>query len=232
MKYALVTGASRGLGRGFVEHLLSEGYFVFACMRNPLENSDNPSLIYIDLDVTNDESLSNAYEKVLEHTDTLDILINNAGVNKRSATNNRPELVSSLASLDRSKLANMFNVNTISPLIITKKFYSLMKNDPSFIVNISSCRASFHDPYESKNANYGYRASKIALNMLVHDLIKELPQNTKVFAVHPGDVHTDMNPKGTDEPREQASKIIAITQNWKEEFNGKFLNYDGEYFPF
>lgn len=231
MKYALVTGASRGLGKGFVDHLLSEGYFVFAGARHITERPDNPNLEYIELDVTSDASINQAYEKVSAKTNHLDLLVNNAGVNKRSATGEQPELVNELKSLDRDKLLYMFNVNSVSPIMMTKKFSTLMTSENSFVVNVSSCRASFHDPFDGTNANYGYRASKLALNMFILASIKDLPKNIKIFGVHPGNVHTDMNPKGEDDPLNQAKMIVGITNNWKDEYNGAFLNYDGEFFP-
>ena len=67
--------------------------------------------------------------------------------------------------------------------------------------------------------------------MLTFCSLFDLPKNVKTFAVHPGGVKTDMNPNGEHVPIEQAEKMIAITKNWKEEFNGKFLRFDGTFYP-
>lgn len=235
MKSAFVTGANRGLGLGFVEFLLSEGFQVFGGVLNPANFAspikDNPNLHIIKLDVTNDEQINEAVSEVSKFTDSLDLLINNAGVNKDTVTNNHKELVCELDKLDRNLLLEMLDVNTVSPIMMTKHFLPLLKSDPSFVVNISSCRASYHDEFESASANYGYRASKTALNMMTFCSTKDLPENVMTFAVHPGDVKTDMNPNGHSLPYEQAGKIIAITKDFDKNHNGKYLRYDGSLYP-
>ena len=67
--------------------------------------------------------------------------------------------------------------------------------------------------------------------MLTFCSVKDLPSNVKTFAVHPGSVKTNMNQQGDQTPYEQAEKIISITKNWKEEFNGRFLRYNGVEYP-
>jgi NAD(P)-dependent dehydrogenase (short-subunit alcohol dehydrogenase family) len=235
MKTAFITGANRGLGRGFVEYFLGQDFLVFAGVRNPdsfdKELQKNKNLRILKIDVSDDDSIIEAFKTVSKEVKHLDYLVNNAGVNKDSATNNQKELVCNLKSLDRKSLLKMFDVNSISPLLVVKTFLSLLENDKSFVVNISSCRASYHDEYENKNGNYGYRASKTALNMLTHCSLFDLPENVRTFAVHPGGVKTDMNPDGTDMPIDQAEKIIVITKKWKDEYNGKFLRYDNTVYP-
>lgn len=230
-KTAIVTGAGRGLGKGFVDYLVGEGYFVFAGVRDTSKYENRENVQYIELDISKDESIKNAYEIISEKASSLDLLINNAALNKDSATNGNKELVCNLDSLSRDHLNKMFDVNTVSPMIVTKAFYKLMLNDPSFIVNISSCRASHQDEMENSTANYGYRASKAGLNMMVFNLVRDLPENIKTFTVHPGSVLTDMNPNGISSPFESAKSIIEITKNWKEQFNGQFMRYSGELYP-
>lgn len=235
MKYAFVTGTSRGLGKGFVEYFLDQGFLVFAGTRklggfdSKLKTHKNIRLIKIDS--SSDKSIQKAFKKVKRETDHLNYLINNGGVNKDSATGNKKEKVCNLLELDRKSLLTMFNVNSIGPMIIIKEFIGLLNKKPSFIINISSCRASYNDEYTNSSGNYGYRTSKIALNMMTFCSLHDLPKNVKTFSVHPGGVKTDMNPTGTDDPYEQAEKMINITKNWKEEFNGKFLRYEGVFYP-
>lgn len=231
MKTAFVTGANRGLGAGFVEVLVAEGYRVFAGVRK-LESlpATNDVVTPIQIDTADDASISRAFEEIKKHTSQLDLLINNAGANKDSATDGHPEKVCRLEHLEREFLLKMFSINTIGPLLVTKQFQSLLTAQPSFVINISSCRASYHDQMPNTSPNYGYRASKAALNMMTFCSTQELPANVKTVAVHPGSVLTDMNPKGDSSPKDQAEKIVGLTERWQDDWNGRFLWPTGEFY--
>jgi NAD(P)-dependent dehydrogenase (short-subunit alcohol dehydrogenase family) len=232
MKSALVTGGNQGLGLGFVEHLLAEGWQVFATTRTDTSHlMHHPNLKWIQLDLGSDESLQKAFLTVSSEITSLDVLINNSGINKDTATHNHKGKVSTLPSLERDLLLHMFEINTVAPVLMVQKFLPLLNRTPSFVINISSCRASYHDEFENEFGNYGYRASKSALNMCTYCLVKDLPLHVKTFAVHPGSVRSRMNPEGTNEPRDQARKIISIIKNWNDDWNGMFMNYDGAPYP-
>ena len=233
IKTAFVTGAASGLGTGFVDYLLGEGFVVFATARKLTGDlKQDKNLHWIEIDVTDDVSIDRAVLTVKSKTDSIDLLINDAGVNKDTVGDKGKDTTCSLTGLDRELLLKMIDVNAISPVIIVKKFIPLLKGNPSFIINISSCRASFHDT-EAGNykGNYGYRASKVALNMFTHCSLYDLPPNVKTFAVHPGDVLSKMNTVGTQLPVDQAEKIIGITKDWDDKNNGGFFWYDGRPYP-
>ncbi len=230
MKSVFITGANRGLGLGFAEYFLNNNYLVFAGTRevtDDLLKKDN--LIWIKCDVTDDSSIKNVVEEIKSRSENISFLINNAGTNKDTIPEGDKDLVSKLGSLDRKALINMFNINSVSPIIFVQSFLPILTND-CFIINISSARASFSDGHAGSTANYGYASSKVALNMMTFCSEMELPNNVKTFAVNPGGVNTDMNPDGLRKPIEVAEQIINITKNWKQEFNGKFLNYDGAFY--
>lgn len=231
MKTALVTGAGRGLGKGFVEVLLSQGVVVFAGVKDSSKVGLNKhkNLRILPLDVTRDSSIAEAVDIISNEVDHLTYLVNNAGINKDTATDGHKEIVCDLNKLDRKTLLKMFDVNAVSPVMVLKMCLPLLGKDNSFVINISSNRASLSDVND--NGNYGYRASKAALNVMTLSSLFDLPKNVKTFAVHPGNVKTDMNPDGRDVPYEQAEKIIALTKKWKEDYNGKFLWYDGRLYP-
>jgi NAD(P)-dependent dehydrogenase (short-subunit alcohol dehydrogenase family) len=227
MKTALVTGASRGIGKALVEELESKGYFVFAGMR---EISKSPfksnAIIPVALDVQEDTSIEDA-AKIVAEKGPLDIVINNAGAS--IAPGGKKEHLTVLSEVRREALLTMFDINSVGSLIVTKYFVPLMTNENSFIINISSDRASFEN--ENTNANYGYRSSKVALNMFTQCLLFDLPKNISTFAVHPGWVKTDLNPYGVISPAESAQKILHILAMWKPALNGAYLDTDGSLFP-
>ena len=230
-KYALVTGANRGLGLGFVNALLEKGYFVFAGTRTktPLDTNDK-NVQQIPLDIEDDESIKSAVNLIANSGVHIDLLINNAGINKRSHSVGDDQLVNKLDKLNRKSLLHMFNTNTVGPIMLISYALSILNKQDCFIINISSGRASFEN--DSPTGNYGYRASKIALNMMTKASILDLPKGVKTFSVHPGLVRTDMYPQGAMEPIEAARKIIDITQSWDDSKNGAFLDNDGNYFPY
>ncbi len=232
-KAVLITGANRGLGLGFVKYFLEVGYKVFAGTRNTESFPDlkSANLFIIKLDMSNDDSIKEAIKEISMNTNQLDFLINNAGVNKDSVADDK-SLVSDLENLDRQILLKMFDINSISPAILTKYALPLLQRSKlGYVINISSCRASFKDEHVNSSANYGYRASKAALNMMTFASIHDLPENIRTFSVHPGNVKSDMNPWGETEPVEAAKQIIQITGNWKDDYNGNFLRFSGEEYP-
>jgi NAD(P)-dependent dehydrogenase (short-subunit alcohol dehydrogenase family) len=146
MKTAFITGANRGLGYGFVQYLLAEGYMVFGGTRTihdalPLHEN----LFWTECDVQDDASIEKAAGSVAEKVESLDLLINNAGTNKDTIPQGDKNLVAKFGLLDRKALLDMFDINTISPIILTQKFVGLLKSEPSFVINISSARASFNE---------------------------------------------------------------------------------------
>ncbi len=235
MKTAFITGANRGLGRGFAEQFLDRGFQVFAGVLEP-EKVDpqlksRPNLFIVKLDISDDFSIKLAFNEVSKQTNHIDYLVNNAGLNKNTASGGKIELVSTLKDLDRGLMLKMFDVNAIGPMMVLKEFIPMMTESPSFVINVSSNRASYQDEHPNQYGDYAYRGSKAALSLMTFASLHDLPANVKTFSVHPGWMKTDMNPNGTDDPRIQAGKIIEITENWKDEFNGRFLRYDGTLYP-
>ncbi len=233
MNIALVTGAGKGLGKGFVEYLLNKGYFVYAGVRDVKSTEieqQSSNLQIIQLNVEDDESIHSAITEIQQQHGKLHLLVNNAGLNKDTATGNHKEQVCKLEYLDRGALNKMFSVNSVSPLMVAKYAAPLMTDAGSFIVNISSNRASYQD-VTNKNANYGYRSSKIALNMITQCMVMDMSANISVFAVHPGSVLSGMNPDGLMQPIKAAKNIYDIIENWNPENNGKYLNNNGAVFP-
>jgi NAD(P)-dependent dehydrogenase (short-subunit alcohol dehydrogenase family) len=238
MRRIMITGSSRGLGFELVRQLLDNGDKIIACNRNPsrypelleLKGKFDDKLILIDLDVSDKDSIDNAFTIVCQEIDGLDILINNAGIRFGAEEKYNDEL----GKLYKENFERIFNVNTIAPVLIVEKFLPLIKNgkDP-IIVNISSTSGSI-GRRTRKGGGYSYSASKAALNMITKTLSLDLQEDgVTVVSIHPGWVKTTMEytenaPLTTYESIKGIRKVV---DNLSIEETGKFFDWEGNELP-
>jgi NAD(P)-dependent dehydrogenase (short-subunit alcohol dehydrogenase family) len=216
------------LGFEFTKQYLALGNEVIATYREnndisellKLKNSFKNNLVLIPLDVSVSESRESAYNAVKEKFDSLDILINNAGmVTKRHLT---------VGKLHEDDILRVFEVNSISPLLMTEKFADLLqKSSNPKVVNISSMMGSISN--RQNTSNFSYCASKAALNMFSKLLSNSLlEENIIVIPMHPGWVKTRM---GTEEapiePEKSISGMIKVIESLTMTDSGKFLEWTG-----
>lgn len=179
----------------------------------------------IQLDVTDNGSIQNAYEEISKKTKVLDVLINNAGINAGSD----PYTVLEAKS---SEYLDAFKTNMIGAAAVTQAFISLLKNAPEpRIVNVSTSVGSLSlqsDPQwpAYHYAKYGvYAVSKAALNMYTIQLAYELRDTDfKVNAVCPGFTKTDLTFFNGGEVSTAAKRIIKYALIDKNGPTGKFFS--------
>lgn len=171
-KAVLVTGANRGIGQALVEEALKRGAKrVYAGTRQPLTHSDG-RVTPLTLDVTNAAQIQGAVESV----DSLDVLINNAGLALYQDVSDRAALEQSLA------------VNLYGPYDMTQAFLPMLMRSRGAIVNVLSVAALAAVPFSP-----AYSMSKAAAFSLAQSLRALLAgQGVGVHAVLPGPVDTDM----------------------------------------
>ena len=169
----LVTGANRGLGHALVEEALRRGAKrVYAGTRKPLAHSDR-RVTPLTLDVTNAVQIQEAVEKV----ESLDILINNAGIG----------LYDDLS--DRAMLERHLAVNLFGTYGATQAFLPLLTRSRGAIVNVLSVTAFAALPLIP-----AYSISKAAAFSLSQSLRALLAgRGVKVHAVLAGPVDADMS---------------------------------------
>src|SRR6266536_5863465 len=83
---ALVTGASAGIGEAAAHDLLDAGFTVFGTSRKAAAGENRNGIVFLPLDVTNDESVAAVVREVLERSGRIDVLVNNAGVGSSGAS--------------------------------------------------------------------------------------------------------------------------------------------------
>ncbi len=182
MKTVFITGADRGIGYAMCEIFLQNGWKVIAGKLmdrvDYLEKlkKENENLFIVPLDVSSPDSIDDAVRKTAEITDSLDMLINVAGIFKGDS----PEDIRAL-----------IHVNTVGPINVTKAFLPIMENGMKRICFFSSEAGSVSLAHR-KNA-YGYGMSKAALNMAVKLMFNTLSKEGFTFRLyHPGWVNTYM----------------------------------------
>ncbi len=182
----LVTGANRGIGRALVEEALRRGAKrVYAGTRQPLTHSDE-RVTPLTLDVTNAAQIQAAVENV----ESLDILINNAGVDLYGDVSDR-------AILERHLAVNLFGTHGV-----THAFLPLLTRSRGAIVNVLSLAAVAALPFDPT-----YSISKAAALSLSQSLRALLGgRGVRVHVVLPGPVDTDMT-RGLDIPKASPESV-------------------------
>ena len=196
----LVTGANRGIGQALVEEALSRGAKrVYAGTRQPLVHADG-RVTPLTLDVTNAAQIEAAVESV----ESLDILINNAGV----------AFYDDLS--DRAALEEHLAVNLFGPYGVTQAFLPLLASSRGAVVNNVSTAAMAPLPIIP-----AYSISKAAAFSMSQSLRALLSgRGVTVHAVLTGPVDTDMSrgfdiPKAT--PQSVARAIFDGVENGEDE---------------
>lgn len=185
-KYALITGASRGIGKAIADELAKEGYNLYlTCIKSEgalyeysrkLSEKYGISCIPFIGDMGNFDDVNSLFEKI----NNLDVLINNAGIS----------YVGLLSEMSCEDWHRLMAVNIDSLFYTSKLAIPLMLSKHSGkIINISSVWGNVGASME-----VAYSASKGAVNSFTKALAKELaPSNIQVNAIACGVIDTDMN---------------------------------------
>jgi NAD(P)-dependent dehydrogenase (short-subunit alcohol dehydrogenase family) len=220
-KNAYVTGADRGLGFALVEELLKRGWQVFAGSylkeRKELDHlvSEYPGSLYvISLDISDISSVNAAAAVISSQTNKLNLIINNAGI---ASMHDKDSTI--FEEIDYEELIHHFDVNALGMLRVTKSVLNLLLNaDDKRLVNITSLAGSVK--LLTRTTQIGYTMSKAAGNMQTKLLYNSLnPKGVKVFAIHPGWMHTklfgdaDLMKAAPFKPHEAAVLILDFTLN-------------------
>jgi NAD(P)-dependent dehydrogenase (short-subunit alcohol dehydrogenase family) len=210
----LITGADRGLGLALSQQLLQTGWQVFAGQHQPgwlqldeLKRTFPQSLHITPLDVAVTESAYTAAKSISQLTNSLDMLINNAGVNTSTYLRSIRE------PQDYDEIHRLYDVNALGPLRIVEAFLPLLDQGTLKRLCFVSSEAGSIARTE-RTSWYGYTMSKAALNMAVHILFNDLRVEGYTFRLyHPGWIKSYMrgvkSEEGDLEPEEAAVPALA-----------------------
>ena len=202
---AIVTGASRGIGRAICEALARDGATVIATARNTdavhswaVESGDlQPRIVPMALDVTDRAACDRIVDEVSTKYGRIDILVNNAGITKDGLVMNMEDEQFD-AVMDTNLKGAFYMIRAVSRHMVRAR--------RGRIINISS--------FSGLSGNAGqanYAAAKGALNALTKSVAKELgKRGVLVNAIAPGFIKTDMTDVLPDALKEGVKQLIPL----------------------
>ncbi len=223
-KTILITGASTGFGRDITETLSKAGHRVFASMRDPdrrnrfhAEALRGQNIDVVELDVTDDASVSRAVQTVLAKAGHLDVLVNNAGAGTAGISE----------AFTTEQLQAIFDVNVFGIQRTLRAILPIFrKQGDGLVVNIGSVLGRFTLPF------FGiYGATKFAVEALTDGYRYDLSQlGVDVVLVQPSAYPTNFfaaTQAPDDQDRAQAyGEVSGIPQKLLETFEGNFKSND------
>ena len=233
MKTALITGANKGIGREVARQLAAKGFHVFVGARNPKAGREAAEEIakrvharsatalqaggkatFLELDVNDNDSVTNAAREFSNIEDHLDVLVNNAGI----IVDGDDAILEISDDLFRKTL----ETNTLGPLRVTRAFLPLLrKSKAPRVINVSSGGGQLTDGADGWAP--AYCISKTALNGLTVQLAAVLPKFA-VNSICPGWVRTEMGGENASRSVEEgADTIVWLASDAAQDLTGKFL---------
>jgi NAD(P)-dependent dehydrogenase (short-subunit alcohol dehydrogenase family) len=177
-KVVLITGAAHGLGRALTSLFLSKGWSVVATDidEQPLMDfKKNPETLTIQMDVTSGGSVRSAFEKVRSENMKLDLVINNAGIDRYFP----------LSEMPVEHFKEIFEVNLFGGYRVNQTFLPIVKKPGGRILHISSESLHLNVPFMP------YPISKMAVEGYAKTLRQELKfSGIEVVIVRPGAIRT------------------------------------------
>lgn len=189
-KVAVITGASRGIGKACAGAFAREGYNLALCCKNnmdmlqqfaaELEKENNIQVLCFQTDVASEKAVQDMMTKVFEAFPEVDVLVNNAGISK----------VGLMQDLSAEEWREILDVNLSSAFYFSKAVIPVMlKKQAGHIINISSVWGMV-----GASCEVAYSATKGGLNAMTKALAKELaPSHISVNALACGAIDTEMN---------------------------------------
>ena len=194
MKKALITGASRGIGRAIAEDL-GKDHHIYAGASKDASGivSALPSAEPFEADLTDTDAVLEAASNIEE----LDVLVLAAGVMDGGP----------LEELTDDTWREMMEVNLFAPVTLTRALLPALRRSSGLIITINS-GAGFHGMAE----NSAYCASKFALRGFTESLAQEEAGKVRVTSLHPGRTDTDMLAGDNGRPKMAADEVAKAAR--------------------
>ncbi|NQT59855.1 MAG: SDR family NAD(P)-dependent oxidoreductase [Bacteroidetes bacterium] len=229
MRKVLITGANRGYGLALMDECVKAGDRVFATCRKgkkkDIEKYVSSQCTVIETGLIEEAEMLSLVNTISQYTDSLDLLINNAG--KLGGD--------SFETFNPLELIEHYKTNALSPLLLSRACTPLLeKGENPCIVMSSSSWGSIGYKWDPTNnapdSVFGYCGSKAALNMYSRTLAAALkPKGIRVIIHHPGGKG---DPGGGPESRsESALATLRLVDRHNIDDTGKFYHWRGYELP-
>lgn len=216
----LVTGANRGIGLEYCRQLQSRGDRVIAVCRSSSPELEGLGVrMETGVDLVDPAAITSMVKRL--EGQAIDGLILNAGL----------LINTSLENLDGESIRRQFEVNALAPLLLARALLPQLLPGSKLIL-MTSRMGSIDD--NTSGGSYGYRMSKVALNIAGRSLAIDLkPRGIAVAILHPGLVRTrmiDFNPQGIS-PEQAVRGLLARIEALTLESSGTFWHANGDVLP-
>ena len=218
MAHILITGCNRGIGLELARQYTQRGDSVSAVCREPSEALEALGVRLVrNIDVADAQAIARLKANLVD--EKIDVLLNNAGILQGDR----------FETLDFDSMLEQYKVNSLGPLRVT---HALRDNlcAGSKVAIVTSRVGSIED--NGSGNNYGYRASKTAVNQIGTNLMHDLkPHGIAVALLHPGLVATEMTGGAGIDPAVAASGLIERIDELTLETSGGFWHAEGYRLP-
>jgi len=228
----LITGGNRGLGFDFVNKYAAQGWNVIATARKPDEAvalqqlaAQNSRIRIEQLDITDPASVDALGARLTDIP--IDVLLNNAGM-----IGEEPE--QQLGSLDPDRFNIFMRTNALGALLVSERLLpNVRASQQKKIVAISALAASFAQYPRMHRGLYFYKASKVALNMIMRNLAMDTAADgVLVTVLSPGVVDTANNRMpdmpGLVDMDTSINGMMQVIAELTPEQSGQWLRYTGK----
>ena len=241
-KVALITGATHGLGMAMAKGIGQAGAMVIINGNSSQEKIDNAVAAFkaegiqafgYRFDVTDEEEVQNAIERIENEVSPIDILVNNAGIIKRTP----------MVDMEVADFEQVIKVDLVSPFIVSKAVVKgMIQRKSGKIINICSMMSEL-----GRNTVGAYAAAKGGLKMLTQNMCVEwAPHNIQVNGIGPGYFATEQTkpirvdghpfnefivnrtPSGVwGDPNDLQGAAVFLSAKASDFVNGQILYVDG-----